>query len=283
MFLFSVHFYRTLANKFFIILALVSMSNKKIYFASDFHLGVPDFQSSLKREKIICQWLDYIQQDAERIFLLGDIFDFWFEHQFTVPKGFIRLLGKLAELSDKGIPIEIIVGNHDMWMKDYLSKELNVIIHHQQPLVREYFGKKIMIGHGDGLGPNDYKYKFIKKIFRNPLCQWAFARLHPNLSFGIAHYFSKRSRIATGNYDENFLGKDKEWLYIYCQEILQHQHIDYFIFGHRHLPLNIQLNENAQYINLGDWMKYFTYAVLDNQKIELIDYFNQKNIPITRL
>jgi len=155
----------------------MTSTSKKIYFASDFHLGVPNYEASLQREKLICQWLDEIKQDAERIFLVGDIFDFWFEYKYTAPKGFVRLLGKLAELSDHQIPIEIIVGNHDMWMKDYLQKELNVIIHHQQPIVREYFGKKIMIGHGDGLGPNDYKYKMLKKIFRNPFCQWAFARL----------------------------------------------------------------------------------------------------------
>ncbi|RME17981.1 MAG: UDP-2,3-diacylglucosamine diphosphatase [Bacteroidetes bacterium] len=254
------------------------MSNKKIYFASDFHLGVPDFESSLQREKLICQWLDEIKQDAERIFLAGDVFDFWFEHRYTVPKGFVRLLGKLAEISDNGIPIEIIVGNHDMWMRSYLVQELNVVIHHRQPIIREFYGKKFMIGHGDGLGPNDYKYKFIKKIFRNPLCQWAFARLHPNLSFGIAHYFSKRSRIATGNYDEKFLGKENEWLYVYCMDTLQAQHIDYFIFGHRHLPLDISLKNNSRYINLGDWIKYRTFAVYDGNDVQLINYASGQKI-----
>lgn len=259
---------------------MILNSEKKIYFASDFHLGVPDFESSLKREKIICQWLDEIKHDAERIFLVGDVFDFWFEHSYTVPKGFIRLLGKLAELSDSGIPIELIVGNHDMWMKEYLSKELNIVIHHQQPIVRQYYGKTFVIGHGDGLGPNDYKYKMIKKIFRNPLCQWLFARIHPNVSFAIAHYFSKKSRIATGHLDETFLGKENEWLYIYCQRELQRQPIDYFIFGHRHLPLNISLNNRSRYINLGDWVKYFTYAVFDKTDIKLVNYLNKENIPI---
>lgn len=250
--------------------------NKKIYFASDFHLGAPDLNTSIQREKLICQWLDEAKQDAERIFLVGDIFDFWFEHKFTAPKGFVRLLGKLAEITDAGIPVEIIVGNHDMWMKDYLKKELNVIIHHQQVIVRNFYGKIFMIGHGDGLGPNDYKYKFIKKFFRNPLCQWIFARLHPNLSFGIAHYFSKRSRIATGNYDEKFLGKENEWLYIYCENELQKQHIDYFIFAHRHLPLNIPLHHHSTYINLGDWIKYHTFAVFDGNSISLINYLSKQ-------
>ncbi|GIV27075.1 MAG: UDP-2,3-diacylglucosamine hydrolase [Bacteroidia bacterium] len=254
-------------------------NSKKIYFASDFHLGVPDFQTSLKREKLICQWLDNIKQDAERIFFVGDIFDFWFEYKHVAPKRFIRLLGKIAELTDNGIPIEIIVGNHDMWMKDYLSKELNVIIHHQQPIIRTFYGKTFMIGHGDGLGPNDYKYKFIKRIFRNPFCQWAFARLHPNLSFSIAHFFSKRSRIATGHLDETFLGKENEWLYIYCNEILQKQNIDYFIFGHRHLPLNIPLSKQSKYINLGDWIKYNTFAVFDGINLNLLEYPSLKKLP----
>jgi UDP-2,3-diacylglucosamine hydrolase len=254
-------------------------TTKKLYFASDFHLGVPDFQSSLKREKIICKWLDEIKQDAERIFLLGDIFDFWFEHKYTAPKGFVRLIGKLAEISDAGIPVEIIVGNHDMWMKDYLTKELNITIHYNQPIIREYYGKKFMLGHGDGLGPNDYGYKFIKKIFRNPFCQWAFARLHPNLSFGIAHYFSKKSRIATGNTDDNFLGKENEWLYLYCLEELKKQDIDYFIFGHRHLPLNIPLHSKSKYLNLGDWIKYYTFATFDGHQIYLKNYLNNQLIP----
>ncbi len=255
---------------------------KKIYFASDFHLGVPDFQSSLKREKIICQWLETIKQDAERIFLVGDIFDFWFEYKYVVPKGFTRVLGKLAELTDSGIPIEIVVGNHDMWMKDYLSKELNVVIHHHQPIVKSFYGKTFMIAHGDGLGPNDHNYKFIKKFFRNPFCQWAFARLHPNLSFRIANYFSQRSRIATGQLDEKFLGKEKEWLYIYCQDVLKKQKIDYFIFGHRHLPLIIKMNTSA-YLNLGDWIKYYTFAQFDGENIHLIEYPSFKEISETQV
>lgn len=251
---------------------------KKIYFASDFHLGAPDYTTSLKREKIICQWLHHIKADAERIFLLGDLFDFWFEHQYTVPKGFVRLLGTLAELSDAGIPIEIVVGNHDMWMKNYLQHELNLVIHHDQPIIRTYYNKTLMIGHGDGLGPNDNYYKFIKKIFRNPFCQWAFARLHPNLSFRIAHYFSKKSRMYTGITDEKFLGKENEWLYIYCQETLQKQHIDYFIFGHRHLPLSIPLPNQSKYINLGDWIKHYTFATLDAHSLQLKQYPSQKII-----
>lgn len=247
------------------------MSSKKIYFASDFHLGVPDKKSSHEREKLICQWLDEIKQDAEKIFLVGDIFDFWFEYRYTIPKGFVRLLGKLAELSDAGITIEIFTGNHDMWIKNYLSEELNIIIHHQ-PIIQEFYGKKFLIGHGDGLGPGDFRYKILKKIFQNKICQWLYARLHPNFAFMLANYLSRKSRASTGSHDEKFLGKEKEWLYLYCSDFLKQEPIDYFIFGHRHLPLNIKIGEKSQYINLGDWLKYNTYAYFDGATLILQDY-----------
>ncbi len=244
------------------------MANKKIYFASDFHLGVPDHKTSLVREKRVVAWLDSIKHDASDIYLVGDVFDFWFEYKSTVPKGFVRLLGKLAELSDSGIIIHFFTGNHDMWAFDYLTEEIGAKMY-REPIEIDLNGKKLMIGHGDGLGPADHGYKFIKKVFANKLCQWLFARLHPNLSFGVAHYFSKKSRIATGTSDEKFLGNEKEWLVIYCKEVLQKRHIDYFIFGHRHLPLDIQLKDNSRYINLGEWIHYNTYGVFDGEKLEL--------------
>jgi UDP-2,3-diacylglucosamine hydrolase len=247
------------------------VANKKIYFASDFHLGVPDHKSSLVRERRVVAWLDSIKHDASDIYLVGDVFDFWFEYKSTVPKGFVRLLGRLAELSDSGIKIHFFTGNHDMWAFDYLTEEIGAKIY-REPIEIDLNGKKMMIGHGDGLGPADHGYKFIKKVFANKLCQWLFARLHPNLSFGVAHYFSKKSRIATGTSDEKFLGNENEWLVIYCKEVLQKKHIDYFIFGHRHLPLDIQLNDNSRYINLGEWINYNTYAVWDGDDLELREF-----------
>ena len=243
----------------------------KIYFASDFHLGVPDHDASLVREKKLVRWLDEIKADAQEIYLMGDLFDMWFEYKTVVPKGYVRLLGKLAELTDAGIKITLFTGNHDMWMFDYLPKELNVTIY-REAIQREYNGKKFFLGHGDGLGPGDHGYKFIKKVLANKLCQWLFARVHPNLGLTVANYFSRKSRIATGNDDAKFLGEDKEWLIVYCKEVLQKQHFDYFIFGHRHLPLEIQLNDKSRYVNLGDWVNYFTYAVFDGEKLELKKY-----------
>jgi UDP-2,3-diacylglucosamine hydrolase len=241
---------------------------KKIYFASDFHLGVPTAAKSLEREKKVVRWLDSIKADAERIFLVGDIFDFWFEYKHAVPRGYTRLLGKLAELSDAGIPIEVFTGNHDMWIFDYLPKELGVPVH-REPIVREWNGRQFYIGHGDGLGPGDHGYKFIKKVFASKVCQWLFARLHPNFGIWMANYWSRKSRNSASEKERTFLGEDKEWLVIYCKEILASQHYDYFIFGHRHLPIDHALSDNSRYINLGDWIRYFTYAEFDGESLSL--------------
>lgn len=239
----------------------------KIYFASDFHLGsYPRAQSDL-REREIVKWLDYIKQDASQVYLVGDIFDFWFEYSTVVPKGYIRFLGKLAELSDMGIKITLFKGNHDMWMFGYLKKEIGAHIIDNE-LVLNLNGKTCYIHHGDGLGPGDRKYKVLKKIFRSSFCQWLFARLHPNLGIGIAQKWSKHSRISN-HMEEKFLGEDQEWLVQYAKEVLKTEHYDYFIFGHRHLPYEIKLAEDSKIINLGEWMNYHTYVVWDGQDLRL--------------
>ena len=171
------------------------MKKSKIYFASDFHLGIPDYKSSLIREKKLVNWLDMISGNADEIFLMGDIFDFWFEYKTVVPKGFVRLLGKLAELTDSGIKIYIIKGNHDMWMYDYLPREVGINILDDKVILEED-GKKIFLAHGDGLGPGDTGYKLIKKVFTSAICQWLFARLHPNFGIGFAHFWSRKSRCS---------------------------------------------------------------------------------------
>ncbi len=246
---------------------------KKIYFISDFHLGAPDHETSLVREKHIVKFLSQIQQDAAHVFIVGDMFDFWYEYKTVVPRGYTRILGKLAEITDADIPVSFFVGNHDMWMGDYFQKELNIPVYYES---REYNfnNKRFFIAHGDGLGPGDNGYKFLKKIFRNKLCQWLFGVLHPSVGMGIANYFSRKSRQATGTSDKTFLGEDKEWLIIFSKETLTHQHFDYFIYGHRHLPLDFKLNEQSRYINLGDWIIYYSYAVFDGEKLELKYYTN---------
>jgi len=241
---------------------------KKIYFVSDLHFGAPNAEKSLVREKKFVQWLDDIAKDAEELFVVGDLFDFWFEYKHAIPRGYIRVLGKLAELADSGIKITLFTGNHDMWIFDYLPKEIGCKLY-REPITREFNGKKFYIGHGDGLGPGDYGYKFIKKVFANKLCIWLFARLHPNFGIGLANYFSKKSRAKTGGDDAKFLGENEEWLVQYSKEVLETEHFDYFVFGHRHLPLDIRLSENSKYINLGDWLCYFSYAYFNGDSLHL--------------
>ncbi|RXK59843.1 UDP-2,3-diacylglucosamine diphosphatase [Lacibacter luteus] len=244
---------------------------KKIYFLSDFHLGAPTYEQSLVREKKIVQFLDEIKSDAAVIFIVGDMFDFWYEYRTVVPKGFVRLLGKLAEITDAGIAVHFFVGNHDMWMKDYLQTELNIPVYYE-PKEFGFNGKQFLVGHGDGLGPGDHGYKMLKKIFRNPACQWLFGILPPVVGVGLANYLSRRSRAQTGATEETFLGENQEWLIIYCKEVLQQKKFDFFVFGHRHLPIDFRLTNESRYINLGDWIRYFSYAVFDGKNLELNYY-----------
>lgn len=241
---------------------------KKIYFLSDFHLGAPDAASSLVREKKIVAFLDSIRHDAVEVFLLGDMFDFWYEYKKVVPKGHVRLLGKLAELSDAGIQLHFFVGNHDMWMKNYFEEELGMKLYFG-PQEFTYGGKRFYIAHGDGLGPGDHGYKALKKIFRNPVCQFLFGMVHPTVGISVANYFSRKSRAKTGDADAHFLGEDNEWLMIYSKQLLAKQHFDFLVFGHRHYPLDYKLNNNSRYINLGDWIRNFTYAVFDGEDLQL--------------
>lgn len=240
---------------------------KKIYFASDFHLGSPNYETSRKREVKIVRWLDSIAPTASHIFLMGDIFDFWYEYGTVVPKGYVRFLGKLAELSDSGIKISVFTGNHDLWMKGYFEKELNISVH-KDPEERVFNDKVFYLGHGDGLGPGDRFYKFLRKVFHNKVFQAIFHFAHPDIGMRIAYAWSNKSR--SNGEEEQFLGEDKEWLAVYSKEQLKKKHYDFFIFGHRHLPLDIKLNEKgSRYINLGEWIGHFTYAVFDGETVVL--------------
>ncbi len=245
-----------------------SLQGKKIYFAADFHLGVPTAEASLARERLIIQWLDSIRHDAHAIYLLGDIFDFWFEYRYTVPKGFVRLLGKLAELRDGGIEVIFFTGNHDMWMFDYFPAELGIPVI-RKPMLLEVGAHRFHIGHGDGLGPGDNTYKILKKFFDSRICQWLFARIHPNLGIHIAQAWSKRSRIANNEKGETFNKEEEEYLWVYCNEVEALQHHDFYIFGHRHLPLDLKVGGNSRYINVGEWVNFKTYAVYDGTNVEL--------------
>ncbi|MCB0568904.1 MAG: UDP-2,3-diacylglucosamine diphosphatase [Phaeodactylibacter sp.] len=249
---------------------------KKVYFASDFHLGVDARLSSREREQQIVRWLEQIRPDAAAIYLAGDVFDFWFEYRTVVPKGYLRLLGKLAELRDTGIPIYFFTGNHDMWMFRYFEEEMGIPTY-RRPIERDILGKSFLIGHGDGLGPGDHGYKFIKRVFANPTCQWFFERLHPNFGIRLANFWSGKSRGATRPDGGRFLGAENEWLISYANRKLSQKHFDFFIFGHRHLPIDYTLNNGvSRYINLGDWLHYNSYAVFDGTRLE-IQFFENEN------
>ena len=246
-------------------------AGKKVYFASDNHLGAPTMKESRVRELKFIRWLDTIKQDAGVIFLMGDLFDFWFEYTTVIPKGFTRTLGKLAELSDAGISIHYFVGNHDLWMDGYFEEELNIPVYHK-PQQYSINGASFFIGHGDGLGPDDKGFKRMKKVFTNPVAKWFFRWLHPDIGVRLAKHLSVSNKLISGNDDAKFLGEDKEWLVLYAKRKLETQHYDHFIFGHRHLPLEIELKENSKYTNLGDWINFYTYAEFDGKQLSLKEF-----------
>ncbi|MBL7112980.1 MAG: UDP-2,3-diacylglucosamine diphosphatase [Bacteroidales bacterium] len=244
--------------------------NHKIYFASDAHLGMHPAEKSVEREKILVRWLEEVRQDATEIYLVGDIFDYWFEYKKVVPRGFTRFLGKVAEITDQGIPVHYFTGNHDVWVFDYLPKEIGVEVH-KGPITRTYNDLKFYIAHGDGLWRGEKGYHILKRIFTSKTLQWMYARFHPNFSTAFAHRWSKNSRYSKG-ISVGFLGEDKEALILFAREKLAEEYFDYFIFGHRHLPLEFNLAEGSKLFYLGDWIVNYTYAVFDGEKVELRSY-----------
>ena len=243
-------------------------SNKKIYFASDQHFGAPTAKLSFPREQKFVAWLDEIKVDAEALFLLGDLFDFWFEYKTVVPKGFVRVLGKLAEIRDSGIPIYFFVGNHDLWMSDYFEKELNIPVYRDNKEFT-FNNKTFLIGHGDGKGPGDKGYKRMKRVFTNSFSKALFRWIHPDIGVKLGQYLSVKNKLISGDEDVKFLGEENEWLVLYSKRKLETKHYNYLVFGHRHLPMKINVGENSEYVNLGDWIGYFTYGVFDGENLEI--------------
>jgi UDP-2,3-diacylglucosamine hydrolase len=243
-------------------------SHQRVYFASDQHLGAPTYKESRERETLFIQWLDQVAEDGAILFLMGDLFDFWFEYQKVVPKGFVRTLGKLAQLADTGLEIHYFVGNHDLWMRNYFMQELGIPVYHK-PQEFTINNKQFLIGHGDGLGPGDKGYKRMKKLFVNPLSKWLFRWLHPDIGVRLAQYLSVRNRLISGDDNVQFQGAENEWLAQYCHRKREKKPFDFFLFGHRHLPLEIPIGQHALYVNTGDWIHHFTYAVFDGQKLTL--------------
>mgnify|MGYP005983106637 CR=1 FL=1 len=249
---------------------------KKVYFASDQHFGAPNEQSSKVREQLFIDFLDQIKEDCQVLFLLGDLFDFWHEYKTVVPKGFVRVLGKLAELADRGIVLYCFTGNHDLWMRDYLQNEIGAVLFREEQEFR-INTKEFFIAHGDGLGPGDHGYKRMKKLFTNPVARWFFRWLHPDIGVALGNHLSRKNKLISGDEDVTFLGEDKEWLIIFSKEKIKEKPYDYLIFGHRHLPMVLDIGTHSHYVNLGDWITYFTYGVFDGENFELLT-FTEKSV-----
>lgn len=246
-----------------------------IYFVSDFHLGTDAKETSRQREQRVIRFLDMISEDASHIYLLGDIFDYWFEYKRVIPKGYARLLGKLGSLVDQGVKIEFFIGNHDMWMFRYFEEELGIPIH-RSPKEVIHSEKRFLIGHGDGLGPGDHGYKMIKRIFSNRLLQILYSTIHPNIGLRIMRSFSKKSRESNSE-PKKFLGPENEWLVQYCEAFLENKEMDYFVFGHRHLPIDYKLsNDISRYINLGDWLTHYSYAKFTGDQLNVLFFENEE-------
>lgn len=246
---------------------------KKTYFLSDAHLGSRAIEHPRTHERRLVNFLDSIKNEAEAIYLLGDIFDFWYEYKHVVPKGFTRFLGKLSELTDMGVEIHFFIGNHDIWCKDYLTKECGVIVH-WEPFTTEIHGKEFYLAHGDGLGDTNRKFQFLRAMFHNKVLQRLFSTIHPRWSMELGLSWashSRKKRVCDPEFD--YLGEDKEFLIIYSKEYLKtHPNINYFIFGHRHIMLNLMLTKTSNIIILGDWISLFSYAVFDGKEL-VVDQF----------
>lgn len=247
----------------------------RIYFASDLHLGMHPLEESRERERHFVRWLDQVSIDAKEIWLLGDIFDYWYEYRKVVPRGFTRFLGKLATLCDQGIEVHIFTGNHDVWLFDYLPDEIGLTVH-TKIITRTWNNHKFMLGHGDGLLSSEVGYRLLQGMFHSKVLQWLYSRIHPNGSTAFAQWWSKRSRMKKGSYVP-FLGVEKEHQITYAKKVLlKDPDIEYFIFGHRHVPFQIRLNESSQVICLGDWIVNFTYAVFDGEQFLMKKFFEDR-------
>ncbi|MCH5226478.1 MAG: UDP-2,3-diacylglucosamine diphosphatase [Muribaculaceae bacterium] len=245
--------------------------DKYTYFLSDLHLGAPYLEGARENELRIVRFLDSIKGNADTIYLLGDILDYWYEYKYVVPRGYVRFFGKLAELADAGIKIVWMKGNHDIWIFDYLPAELGIEVK-DGTLVEEIHGKKFFLTHGDGVGKIDPKFRLIRSVFRNKFCQWMFSGIHPRWTVPFAYNWSNHSRYtgeARGIPDESLLKNLKEFVKEYHQ---LHPEIDYFIFGHVHVLSREIMESGCEMIVLGEWIHTFSYAKMGVDGLHLLKW-----------
>ncbi len=252
---------------------------KNVYFLSDAHLGSRAIKHGRTQERRLVNFLDKIKDKAVAIYFLGDMFDFWYEFKLVVPKGYTRFLGKLSELTDRGIEIHFFVGNHDLWCGDYLEKECGVILH-REPLTCEIYGKVFFLAHGDGLGDPDRKFRVLRSIFHSKVLQRLFSALHPRWSVDLGLAWAKHSRLKRVDGKEpSYMGEDKECLVKYAKSYLkEHADINFFVYGHRHIELDLMLSSTARVLILGDWINNFTYAVFDGESIYLENFVEGESV-----
>lgn len=247
------------------------MSEKgKIYFVSDVHLGAPALNNNRERELLFTRWLDEIKDDISELYLMGDIFDFWYEYKKVVPRGFTRVLGRIADFSDRGIPVHFFTGNHDLWVFNYLTEETGAMVHHKE-IIKEIRGKKFFLAHGDGLDKSDTGYLLLKRLFTNKTLQWLFSRLHPNFAFWLAHKWSASSRLSKSDIEADFM-VNQDGMYKFAADFLTSTPLDYFVMGHRHQLALAKMNEKTTFVLLGEWIGTFSYGVFDGEKFELKKY-----------
>ena len=272
---------------------------KNIYFISDAHLGSRALKHRRQQERRLVRFLDEIKDQAQAVYMLGDMFDFWFEYRTVVPKGFTRFLGKVSELTDMGVEVHYFTGNHDIWCRNYLEEECGVIMH-REALTLELADKVFFLAHGDGLGDPDWKFRFLRGVFHNKFCQWAFSKIHPSWGMEFGLRWAKHSRLKhdgqgdpsmaayldlpadspalQGNNDAQYLGEDKEFLVLFAKDYLKtHPEVNYFIFGHRHIELDLMLNRDSRLLIMGDWISKFTYAVFDGEHLWQENYVEGDN------
>ncbi len=249
------------------------MDNKNIYFLSDAHLGSWAIDHARTQERRLVRFLDSIKTKAAAVYFLGDMFDFWDEFRYVVPKGYTRFLGKVSELTDMGVEVHFFTGNHDIWTYGYLEQECGMTVH-TRPVTTEIYDKVFYLAHGDGLGDPDAKFRFLRRIFHSRTCQILFNALHPRWSMWLGLTWAKHSRLKRADGKEPpYMGEDKEYLVRYAREYMQgHRDIDYFLFGHRHIELDLALSRKTRMMILGDWITQFTYAVFDGEHLFLEEY-----------